>query len=92
MTNEELKAEMMAKLGVEVDAILKAREGGNRLTLTQIEDVVLEARQRIGIQLTEGMVVAQEGESDLPAPLNPDSGKRLKNKGKKNSRSRPGSG
>lgn len=88
MTDNDLKATLMAEMEAQIDIMLKAREGGKRLTLTQIEDVVLEARQRLGEKMTEQMVSSQERESVTPTPISPETGKRLQNKGKKNKRSR----
>lgn len=90
MTQNELKAAMVAAMEAEVDGVLKAREGGKRLKLVEIEDVVLEARQRLGQRMAEGLIAVQESEGDKEAPMSEVSGKRLENKGKKTKRSRRG--
>jgi hypothetical protein len=88
MTNADFKAKLIRDMEGEIDGLLKAREGGKRLTLTEIEDVVLEARQRLGQRMVEGMIEQQESESRAGAPISAISGKRMQQKGKKNKRSR----
>lgn len=90
MTNEEMKAEMMKALEGSVDELLKAREGGRRLTLTEIEDMVLAARQAVGQKLTESLVNDQQASAAYQTPVSAISGKRLESKGKKTQRSRHG--
>ena len=90
MTNEEMKATMMKVLEGSVDELLKAREGGKRLTLTEIEDMVLEARQEVGQKLTESLINDQQASSMYQTPVSAISGKRLESKGKKTRRSRRG--
>ena len=87
MTNEEMKAEMMKALEGSVDELMKAREGGRRLTLTEIEEMVLVARQTVGQKLAESLVNDQQGSVAYPTPVSAISGKRLENKGKKTQRS-----
>ena len=87
---EILKAKLMAELEGEIDALLKVREGGKPLTLTQIEDSVLAARQRLGQRLTEELVQAQEAEQRVAAPVNPVTQQRMESKGKKTRRSKRG--
>jgi len=81
--HNETKARLMAALECEIDEVLKAREGGKRLTLTEIEDVVLVARQRVGEKLTQTLIQAQEQEGRTAAPISPVSQQALVRKGKK---------
>ncbi len=78
----------MAELESEIDAVLAAREGGKRMTLTEIEDVVLAARERLGKKLAETLVREQEEGKVTKAPISPLSGKPLQRKEKKRRRSR----
>ena len=80
----------MAELEREIDQVLKAREGGKRLTLTEIEDVVLAARQRLGETITETLVQAQEQDVRTEAPISPASHRPLVRKGKKTRPSKRG--
>lgn len=70
--------------------MLKAREGGKRLTLTEIEDVVLAARERLGKRLAETLIGEQEEAEVTQTPISAVSGKRLQSKDKKRRRSKPG--
>ena len=77
MTNEEMKAAMMKAVEGKVDELLKAREGGKRLTLTEIEDMVLAARQEMGQKLTECLIEDQQTSREQKTPISAVSGKRL---------------
>lgn len=90
MTNEEMKAALMKALEGSVDELLKAGEGGKGLTLTEIEDMVLVARQEVGQKLTESLINDQQASSEYQTPVSATSGKRLESKGKKTRRSRRG--
>lgn len=81
--HNETKARLMASLEQEIEEVLKAREGGRRLTLTEMEDVVLAARQRVGEKLTQTLIQAQEQEEQTAAPISSVSQRALVRKGKK---------
>ncbi len=91
--HNETKARLMSALEREIDEVLKVGEasaGGKRLTLTEIEDVVLAARQRVGEQLTKTLIQAQEQAARTAAPVSPVSHKPLERKGKKTRPSKRG--
>lgn len=86
MTQAELKAALMKDMEVEIEALVQAHEPTERLTLTQIEDVVLTARQRMGQKLAERMIEMQEQARGAEIPISPITGKRMHPKGKKTER------
>ena len=86
MTQAELKAALMKDMEVEIEALVQAHEPTERLTLTQIEDVVLTARQRMGQKLTERMIEMQEQARGAQIPISAITGKRMHPKGKKTER------
>lgn len=88
MGENEAKARLMADLEAELDTVLAARDGDKRLTLTEIEDVVLAARERLGKKLAETLLRDQEEAGVLKAPISPASGKPLQRKDKKRRRSK----
>jgi hypothetical protein len=90
MTNDELKAALMKDMEAEIDELVKAHGPSERLTLTEIEDVVLAARQRMGQKLAERMIDMQEQARGAEIPISPVTGKRMHPKGKKTKRSSPG--
>ena len=89
MTKEELKARLMADMEVEMEAL---SEAGSRvgLTLTEIEDLALAARQRMGERMTEQLLGQQVEAHQHELPVSATSGRRLHPKGKKTKRSQRG--
>jgi len=78
----ELKAELMKEFEAEVDQLLASCDRGP-LTMTQIEDLVLAARQRVGQKLAEHVLALQEQSHSAGAPVSAETGQRLRAKGKK---------
>jgi hypothetical protein len=85
MKADGLKAELMKEMEAEIDELVKAYEGSGPLTLTQIEDLVLAARQRLGQKMAERMIAQQEQAREAAIPASAASGKRLHPKGIKTS-------
>ena len=86
MTQDEMKGALMKDMEVEIDELVQAHGPSDKLTLTQIEDIVLEARQRMGQKLVERMIELQEKARGAAIPVSPETGKHLQPKGKKTKR------
>lgn len=78
----------MAEAEARVNEIVEQRAKGVRLTLTQMEDLILEVRQKLGERMIELLVQQQESQDSSARPRSAISGKPLHSKGKKRQRSR----
>jgi hypothetical protein len=87
---EQLKAEIMGQVeGLVEEALTK---GGEALTLTEIEDMALAAREQIGQSLTGGLVEQQADKGEVEPVACPDCGQPMRAKGKKGRHVRTRSG
>jgi len=82
-TREELKAELLAEAEAMIDELLDWEEGTDAPTLTQIEDMVLKLRKRMGERMTRAAIVKQEAVQPVPGPACPGCGKEMGYKGMK---------
>jgi hypothetical protein len=84
----ELKAKILKEVEAELDGMLKWDEATGRvLTLHEMEERVLEIRQRIGERVIKELLEYQASKMKEEAPVSAESGKRLHNKGKKKTKS-----
>jgi hypothetical protein len=84
----ELKATLMKDAEAEIDGMLKWDEATGRvLTVQEMEDRLLEIRQRLGERLMERLLEYQTSKEQGVAPVSEENGKRLQNKGKKTTKS-----
>ncbi len=68
----------------EIDGLLRWDEASGRvLTIQEMEDRLLEIRQRLGERLMERLLEYQSKKEPAEAPVSEVSGRRLHNKGKK---------
>jgi methanogenic corrinoid protein MtbC1 len=82
MEAKQLKAELMKEMEAEIDQLVESYKHSGPLTMTQLEDLLLAARQRMGQKLAERLIALQEQE--VAAPIKQETGKVLRSKGKKN--------
>ncbi len=82
-----MKQAMARMIEAEIDALVAWGSQAEGVTLTEIEERVLAARQRIGQRLTQGLIEQQELRRNAEIPVNAQTGKRLHPKGAKRGRS-----
>jgi hypothetical protein len=90
-TKAELREALLRTVEAEIDQLLNWEDDTGEVTMTEIEDQVLAARQRISTQLTQVLAQRRAERADLTIPTNAD-GKRLHYKGKKTKSARPALG
>lgn len=83
MTQANLKNELMAEIEAEVDQLVEWDRVTTDMKLTDIEEVLLAARQRISEKMAKRLIERQEEKRAAAIPENRTSGKRLHPKGKK---------
>lgn len=76
-TRAELEAAMQAEAKEVIDELLDWQEETEAPTLTQIEDVVLELRKRLGERLTKMMIEEQEAVRPVPGPACAECGREM---------------
>lgn len=79
---EQLKKALRAQLETQLDAMLEKVTDEQQLTLTEIEELVLQTRQAIGQEMTQALA-AVESQPAQPDMKCAECGQKMQNKGKK---------
>ena len=91
-TKAEIKTELLAEMGREIDALLDWESQTERVTLTDIEEKVLAVRRRFSERLANELTRARVERVDTTIPTNDSTGQTLHRKGKKTDSARHASG
>jgi hypothetical protein len=92
LSREELKAKLLAETELAIDELLDWNERNQQPTLTDIEDIVLKLRKRVGERMANALIAEQAGQGG-ETPSCPNCGQPMENKGYRESQieSRAGS-
>lgn len=82
LTDEELKAQMMAEAEAAIDRVLHEKRGADEITLSEIEELAVTAREAVGEGIAAALVEASTGETEQP-PACPECGAMMRYKGQK---------
>jgi hypothetical protein len=88
MTQEEYEAKVMSEMREEIKKVAQAMQN-KELNLTQLEDLMLEARQRIGERMMETALAWQVARHQTELPTSAKGVKAMHPKGKKTKHSLP---
>jgi uncharacterized protein with PIN domain len=78
---DKLRAQMKAEMEAVIEQMLARKKPAEDITLTEIEGLVMEARQEIEKRLTQILVEASTEQQAVPGPTCPECGKEMHYKG-----------
>jgi hypothetical protein len=82
-TREQKETELLAEAHSVIEEFLNWEEQTDKPNLTQIEDIVLRLRERLGQRMAEVAIEDQEASQPVEAPVCPTCGEPLRYKGQK---------
>ncbi len=82
-TREQMKAQLRAEADALIDELLDRQEQTPTPDLTQIEDWVLQLRERLGQRMAEVVIEAQDAVQLVEAPVCRQCGERMQYKDRK---------
>jgi predicted nucleic acid-binding Zn-ribbon protein len=85
-SREQLRAELLAEAEEVIDELLDWHEGASKPTLTEIEEVVLALRKRLGQRMSGIVLQEQEAVRPVPGPSCSVCGREMHYKGQKKAR------
>lgn len=85
-STKDLKAEFLAEAEGLFDELIKWDENTPEITLTQLEEVVLKMRKRLGEQMAQAVVERQESRQPAEKQICPECGGGMIDKGQKGNR------
>lgn len=83
LTRAQKRAKLAEAAEEAIERLLDWDEENPRPNLTQIEDIVLALRQRLGREFASVVMEGQEAQQPAQAPLCPRCGEAMRNKGRK---------
>lgn len=85
-SQKELKAQFIAEAEEIFDELMEWDENTPEVTMTQIEEIVLKMRKKLGERMAQSVVERQENKQPAAIPKCPQCGKEMQDKGQKGNR------
>ena len=82
-TDQELEEQMLAEAQRAIKALLTQKKSNDEITLTEIEQSVRQAGEKIMREMTARIVEASRDRQQVPGPACPECGQEMRYKGHK---------